>query len=158
MGFIQSAQKCKRRKDFMGGKKLLSLVMATVLLCTGLLQNTVYAKQEVTEQNITKEGNESQQGWTEDGYYGYRELEDGTLEINFIFNGIVGTELEIPGEIDGKLVTSIGECVLWGCSSLTSVIIPEGVISIGSDVFHGCNSLTSMIIPEGVTSIRSYTF
>ena len=37
-------------RKIMFSKKLLSLVMATVLLCSGLSQNTVYAEQEVTDQ------------------------------------------------------------------------------------------------------------
>lgn len=39
----------------------------------------------------------------------YTEKEDGTLEINKAICGEDGTEVIIPSEIDGKLVTSIGE-------------------------------------------------
>ena len=45
-----------------------------------------------------------------------------------------------------------------GCSSLTSVSIPENVTSIGSDSFSNCTSLTSVSIPESVTSIGSGSF
>ena len=41
-------------------------------------------------------------------------------------------------------VTSIGEGVFKGFSSLTSVTIPDSVTSIGSSAFYGCSSLTSV--------------
>ena len=55
-------------------------------------------------------------------------------------------------------VTSIGGYAFYGCSSLTSITIPEGVTSIGSYAFFGCSSLTSITIPEGVTSIGRSAF
>ncbi len=45
-----------------------------------------------------------------------------------------------------------------GCSSLTSISIPEGVTSIGYDAFGGCSSLTSISIPESVSSIGDGAF
>ena len=55
-------------------------------------------------------------------------------------------------------VTSIGSSAFWYCTSLTSVVIPEGVTSIGDDAFSGCSSLTSVTIPEGVTFIGNSAF
>jgi len=55
-------------------------------------------------------------------------------------------------------VTHIGDFAFWGCSSLTSISIPNGVTNIGILAFWGCSSLTSITIPNSVTSIGNGAF
>ncbi len=44
------------------------------------------------------------------------------------------------------------------CTSLTGVIIPEGVTEIDDHAFEGCTSLSSVIIPSSVTKIGKFAF
>ena len=46
----------------------------------------------------------------------------------------------------------------FGCSSLTSINIPDSVTSIGSGAFYGCSFLESITIPNSVISIGEIAF
>ena len=61
-------------------------------------------------------------------------------------------------EVNLTSVTKISSYAFRGCSSLSSINIPDGVTSIGNGAFESCSSLTSINIPDSVTSIDSYTF
>ncbi len=54
-----------------------------------------------------------------------------------------------------SLVTTIGTSAFSGCTTLSSITIPEGVTSIGGSAFQNCTSLPSITIPVGITSISS---
>ncbi|WP_124098152.1 leucine-rich repeat domain-containing protein [Ruminococcus sp. Marseille-P6503] len=67
-------------------------------------------------------------------------------------------KLEIPGEIDGIQVKAIAHGAFYGCKSLKSVILPDGVRDICFDAFYGCSGLESIRIPESVTYIGNRAF
>ncbi len=70
-------------------------------------------------------------------------LDDGTYAVG-VGKAILLSAITIPSTYKGCLVTSIVDSAFEGCSSLTSITIPNSVTSIGYSVFSGCNNLTSL--------------
>ena len=96
-----------------------------------------------------------------EGYLSYHiyQKPDGTQYVEITDCDASAKEaIEIPKEIKGIAVTSIGSKAFYWCSGLTSIEIPAGVTSIGEYAFSGCSRLTSIKIPAGVTSIGEYAF
>ena len=65
--------------------------------------------------------------------------------------GYTGTaaDLEIPQDIDGYSVTTIGDYAFEECTSLVSVTIPAGITTIGDGAFWDCTSLTTINVSAG---------
>ncbi|MBR5394979.1 MAG: leucine-rich repeat protein [Bacteroidaceae bacterium] len=96
-----------------------------------------------------------------DGIRYYLDNETMTAEVKSTYPVYSG-DIVIPSTItyDGLTytVTSIGESTFNGCSSLTSVILPESLTSIGRNAFYKCSSLTSITLPENVSTIGNSAF
>ena len=101
----------------------------------------------------------------------YNITGDASVEVTSHYNSIPYNDelsdykgdIVIPSTVtyDGKTynVTRIGHFAFFGCSSLESVNIPDGMTSsIGDYAFFGCSSLTSVVIGDGVTSIGQSAF
>ncbi len=95
---------------------------------------------------------------TDDSYFTFTELEDGTYSIAKNRKAELPAEVVIPWEYNGKPVTQVEEEAFDSCDSLKSVTIPSSVTSVGEGAFGLCTSLTSVTISSGVTSIGVYAF
>ncbi|KPU46070.1 hypothetical protein OXPF_05530 [Oxobacter pfennigii] len=98
---------------------------------------------------------------TAPGEYQFAVNSDNTVTITK-YTG-EGGDVKIPAKIDGKKVIAIGNTfketgAFQGCTTLTSVIIPDGVTEIQDNAFQGCTSLKTVTIAASVTLLRNCAF
>ena len=62
----------------------------------------------------------------------------------------------IPKRIGGKPVRAIAYKAFTACSSITEIVIPDGVLSIGDAAFQYCTKLEKLEIPSSVTNVGAY--
>ena len=134
-------------------RKIISLLLSLLMIITSVPLMTVNS----FAADVVNSGTTGDCTWTLDS--------DGVLTISG--NGKMkdcsggdalpwGTSITNVIIEDG--VTSICELAFFNCTSLTSVTIPDSVTNIGDQAFWGCTSLTSVTIPDSVTSIGDYVF
>ena len=119
-------------------KRLVSLILATLLIFTSIPAISVHASAATTE----------------DGFV--YSISDGEVTIT-AYTGSAA-ELTVPAEIEGCPVTSIGDYSFSNRTSLTSIDLPDSVTNIGELAFIFCSSLTSITLPDSVTSIGDWAF
>ena len=69
------------------------------------------------------------------------------------------TLIEVPGEVNGRPVTEIGEGAFTGNKSIQRVTLPESVAVIGENAFAGCSELMSLVAQrEEVTRVADTAF
>lgn len=89
-----------------------------------------------------------------DNYVFYKDNDNKYYLVSY--KGI-DTEVVLPNDIEENDY-EIYQYAFDGCSSLRSIVIPNGVTSIGSYAFYNCSSLTSIAITNSVTSIEYTAF
>lgn len=63
------------------------------------------------------------------------------------------SKLFIPDTILGCPVTEIGDCAVFNCNELYSVVIPESITTIGLSNFANCSNLRQITIPNTISKI-----
>lgn len=99
------------------------------------------------------------------GDWKYAVLEDGSAEI-VKFEGSLGSgfgtaySLDVPEEVDGRTVTSIGVNAVNGYSEydLDAITIPDSVTAIGDFAFGDNPGLTELSISDNVVSLGDNPF
>lgn len=77
----------------------------------------------------------------------------GLRELKYMFyrcSALKSVELPVPGT---NMTTNLGYYMFRQCTSLTSVIIPEGWVTLGVSFVRQCTSLNLIDIPSTCTSI-----
>jgi len=126
------------------GRKLVVVLLALALVFAA----TGCGKKDVAENGVSLVEEPASS-------FEYEQMMGGVKITEYIGEN---TDVVIPAKIEGKQVVEIGHGAFYGCGSLTSITIPNGVTSIDSSAFFSCRSLTSITIPNGVTSIGNSAF
>jgi len=66
--------------------------------------------------------------------------------------------IEIPSQIDGLPVIAIADSAFASNSSVTKIVIDEGITTIGKKAFMGASKLEEVSLPSTVTSISESAF
>ncbi len=69
-----------------------------------------------------------------------------------------GGEVSVPSEVDGAVVTALGEGVFAGNKSVESIVVPMTVTDIGREAFRDCTSLRYLSLPACLYSIGEDAF
>lgn len=129
-------------------KKAISVIIAVVMVVSvfSALPLTVNAVGNILRKAPT----------VVSGDYQYEVRDDGTAAIDEYLGS--DKNVVIPSKIDGYAVSRIGYESFKDCTSIESVIIPNGVTYIGMDAFRNCTNLKSITIPNTVNEIGMLAF
>ena len=91
-----------------------------------------------------------------EGDYTFSVTKESAVLIEY--NGS-DTLIEVPGEVNGRPVTEIGEGAFAGNQSIHRVTLPESVAVIGENAFAGCSELMILVAQrEEVTRVADTAF
>ncbi|MBQ9085345.1 MAG: leucine-rich repeat domain-containing protein [Clostridia bacterium] len=86
----------------------------------------------------------------------YIILDNGTIELISYLGS--DTKLYLPSSIDSRAVTSIGEGIFYGKTSIGVIHLGYSVTSVGRAAFYGCSGLYELDLGEELVSIGESAF
>lgn len=87
----------------------------------------------------------------------FTENSDGTYTLAGI-GDCTDTDIIIPSNYNGKTVTSIVTDAFRNNTTIKTVVIPDSVTTLGETIFFGCTSLERVEIGVGITSLAMYSY
>lgn len=89
-----------------------------------------------------------------------------SYEINYDANTVTITncnkeasgEIRVPSEIEGLLVTTLGERAFADCVAVSRIFLPESLNQIGLLCFASCEALKDISIPNGIIELPDNCF
>ena len=134
-------------------RKIISLLLSILMIITSVPLMAV----ESFAADTVQSGSTGECTWSLDS--------DGVLTISgkgkmkdYSWNEVPSWGTSITKVVIEDGVTSIGDCAFKDCRTLTSITIGTGVTEIGYEAFKGCTSHTSVTIPDSVTKISDNAF
>ena len=91
-----------------------------------------------------------------DGQYEYIVLEDETVKITKYLGE--ESEIEIPGILDGRKVTVLGESLFENNSNIVSVQMEEGILEVEEKCFYNCSELITVELSKTLCVIGNEAF
>ncbi len=85
-------------------------------------------------------------------------VEGGSIYVDEATKTVTDADKTVTSVVIPDGIMKIGKEAFYRCTSLTSVTIPDSVTSIGESAFSRCTNLTSVTIPDSVTSIEREVF
>ena len=124
-------------------RKILSLALAAVTACNISVSaaaspaDASAAADVIVSESVSRKCLAPGGKFIQDGLM-FTELEDGTYEVGYDYNGKKPSgAVIIPETVNGKRVTRIAEAGFFECDKLVSVTVPDCVISAGTNAFVG---------------------
>jgi hypothetical protein len=144
-----------------------------ILILIGLIFTLIVQAQVSKTVNVTENGlSSTKHSETISDVIPYKvannqNMRSSSPEKDFEFDSATGTItkykplytpniVEIPQTINSVQVTALGESAFGNnnvCGSISSIIVPEGIVSIGKNCFDGCYYLQSIKLPNSLISI-----
>ena len=121
-------------------KKIVSALISAIIIVLALMPLSAFAAEEKVYGDFLK-----------------YVIENGEVKITGHTDKIP-TLCEIPSEIDGCKVTTIGEEAFYDTVGVGEFVLPDTIITIEKRAFNSCRGTTKINIPDGVKTIGDGAF